>query len=115
MEATDVAIKVMMNNLKYMAADQGLQLLTGDKVLEVKNVEINKGKAALNLIEKNDYDFIIAFGDDYTDEDIFKALPDSAITIKVGGNNVSSAKFYLRNPVEVRKLLGSFCESTVLH
>jgi trehalose 6-phosphate synthase/phosphatase len=105
----------LMNNLKYMAADQGLQLLTGDKVLEVKNVEINKGKAALNLIEKNDYDFIIAFGDDYTDEDIFKALPDSAITIKVGGNNVSSAKFYLRNPVEVRKLLGSFCESTVLH
>ncbi|CAF1675523.1 unnamed protein product, partial [Didymodactylos carnosus] len=71
-----------MNNLKYLASDKGLQLLAGDKVLEVKNMDINK-----------------AFGDDFTDEDIFKALPDSAITIKVG-SNLSAAKFYLRNPQE---------------
>jgi len=100
----------LMNNLKYMASDKGLQLLSGDKVLEVKNVEINKGKAALTLIDKNNYDFIIAFGDDYTDEDLFKALPDGAISIKVG-SNVSAAKFYLRNPGEVRKLLAGFVAS----
>ncbi len=103
----------LMNNLKYLANDKGLQLLPGDKVLEVKNMEINKGKAALMLVEKDDYDFIIAFGDDYTDEDVFKALPDSALTIKVGGN-VSAAKFYLRNPAEVRKLLNSFTESVAV-
>lgn len=103
----------LMNNLKYLASDKGLQLLPGDKVLEVKNIEINKGKAALMLLEKNNYDFVIAFGDDYTDEDIFKALPDSALTIKVGGN-VSAAKFYLRNPGEVRKLLISFTEEVVV-
>src|ERR1700749_2453757 len=96
-----------MNNLKYLASDKGLQLLAGDKVLEVKNMDINKGKAALTLTDGNDYDFIIALGDDYTDEDIFKALPDSAITIKVG-SNLSAAKFYLRNPEEVRKLLINF-------
>ena len=72
-------------------------------------MEINKGKAAVLQVEKCDYDFIIAFGDDFTDEDVFKALPDSAITIKVG-SNVSAAKFYLRNPAEVRKLLTSFTE-----
>jgi len=103
----------LMNNLKYLASDKGLQLLPGDKVLEVKNVEINKGKAALLLVEKNNYDFIIAFGDDYTDEDVFKSLPDSAVTIKVG-SNVSAAKFYLRNPAEVRKLLVSFTESVAV-
>ncbi|WP_183559417.1 bifunctional alpha,alpha-trehalose-phosphate synthase (UDP-forming)/trehalose-phosphatase [Mucilaginibacter sp. SP1R1] len=101
----------LMNNLKYLASDKGLQLLAGDKVLEVKNMDINKGKAALTLTEGKDYDFIIAFGDDYTDEDIFKALPESAITIKVG-SNVSAAKFYLRNPAEVRKLLTSFAQHT---
>jgi trehalose 6-phosphate synthase/phosphatase len=99
----------LMNNLKYIASDKGLQLLPGDKVLEVKNIEVNKGKAAVMLVEKNNYDFIIAFGDDYTDEDVFKALPESALTIKVGGN-VSAAKFYVRNPQEVRKLLMSFAE-----
>jgi len=101
----------LMNNLKYLASDKGLQLLAGDKVLEVKNMDINKGKAALTLTEGKDYDFVIAFGDDYTDEDIFKALPESAITIKVG-SNLSAAKFYLRNPAEVRKLLTSFAKNT---
>jgi trehalose 6-phosphate synthase/phosphatase len=104
----------LVNNLKYLATDKGLQIMAGDKVLEVKNMEINKGRAALSLIENKDYDFIIALGDDYTDEDIFKALPDSAITIKVGGN-ISAAKFYLRNPLEVRGFLTSLAESSVLH
>jgi len=94
----------LTNTLKYLASDKGLQLLPGNKVVEVKNMEINKGKAALTLSEKKDYDFIIAFGDDYTDEDIFKSLPDSAVTIKVG-SNLSAAKFYMRNPAEVRDLL----------
>jgi trehalose 6-phosphate synthase/phosphatase len=102
----------LMNNLKYMTTDKGLQFLPGDKVLEIKNMEINKGKAALSLVESSHYDFIVAFGDDYTDEDIFKALPESAITIKVG-NNLSAAKFYLRNPFEVRNLLTKFTESTL--
>ena len=99
----------LMGNLKYLAADKGLQILPGDKVLEIKNMEINKGKAAMKLVEKENFDFIIAFGDDYTDEDLFKALPDSAVTIKVG-SNISAAKFYMRNPAEVRKLLESFVE-----
>lgn len=102
----------LANNLKYLASDKGLQLLPGDKVLEIKNMEVNKGKAAALLIEKNDYDFIIAFGDDYTDEDIFKALPDSAITIKVG-SNISAAKFYLRNPGEVRSFLTDLIQSPI--
>src|SRR3981081_961236 len=68
----------LMNNLKYLANDKGLQLLPGDKVVEVKKIEINKGKAALMLIDNDDYDFILALGDDYSDEDIFRALPDSS-------------------------------------
>jgi trehalose 6-phosphate synthase/phosphatase len=103
----------LANNLKYLASDKGLQLLPGDKVLEIKNMEVNKGKAAVSLVEKGNYDFIIAFGDDYTDEDIFKALPDSAVTIKVG-SNISAAKFYLRNPTEVRRFLLDLTESTVV-
>jgi len=103
----------LANNLKYLASDKGLQLLPGDKVLEIKNMEVNKGKAAASLADKNNYDFIIALGDDYTDEDIFRALPDSAITIKVG-SNISAAKFYLRNPGEVRRFLADLVDSTVV-
>lgn len=100
----------LMNTLKYIASDKGLQLLPGNKVVEVKNMEINKGRAALSLTEGKDYDFIIAFGDDYTDEDIFKSLPESAITIKVG-SNLSAAKFYMRNPAEVRDMLWALTQA----
>jgi trehalose 6-phosphate synthase/phosphatase len=67
-------------------------------------MEINKGKAAMTFMFNKDYDFVMAVGDDYTDEDIFLALPENAYTFKVG-SNVSAARFYLRNTEEVRNFL----------
>jgi len=99
----------LMNNLKYLAVDRGLQIQPGSKVVEVRNMEISKGRAAMTMIEQDNYDFIMGFGDDYTDEDLFKTLPENAITIKVG-SNVSAAKFYMRNPAEVRKFLKELVE-----
>ncbi|NML39373.1 bifunctional alpha,alpha-trehalose-phosphate synthase (UDP-forming)/trehalose-phosphatase [Chitinophaga sp. G-6-1-13] len=94
----------LMNTLRYYTQEKGLQVLPGDKVIEVKNIEINKGKAALSWLNHKKYDFIMAMGDDVTDEDIFKALPLKAITIKVG-SQVSAAQYYLRSHHEVRHLL----------
>lgn len=94
----------LMNTLRFITADKGLQMLPGNKVVEIKNVEVNKGKVSLSWLENNDYDFIMALGDDHTDEDMFKALPDKAFTIKIG-SNISSARYYLRDYREVRRLL----------
>lgn len=94
----------LINNLIYLTKDRGLQLLPGNKVIEIKNIEVNKGKAALSRLYSADYDFILAIGDDQTDEDIFKALPESAVTIKVG-STMSAADYYLRSPQEVRAFL----------
>ena len=100
----------LINNLMYLTKDRGLQLLPGNKVIEIKNVEVNKGKAALSRLYRNDYDFILAIGDDQTDEDIFKVLPETAVTIKVG-STMSAAGFYLRNPQEVRDFLSDLSRS----
>jgi trehalose 6-phosphate synthase/phosphatase len=94
------------SHLRMLVADKGLQLMPGNKVIEFKNVEVNKGKATLNWLYGKNPDFIMALGDDHTDEDIFKALPDEAITIKIG-SNLSEAKYYLTDHKEVRKLLWS--------
>jgi len=94
----------IINHLKSTIADKGLQMMLGSKVIEFKNIEVNKGKAAVNWLYGKNPDFIIALGDDITDEDIFKALPAEAYTIKVG-SNISAAKYYLRNFMEVRELL----------
>ncbi|MGE6219589.1 bifunctional alpha,alpha-trehalose-phosphate synthase (UDP-forming)/trehalose-phosphatase [Nubsella zeaxanthinifaciens] len=100
----------IINNLRVLAADKGVQIMPGNKVVEFRNVEVNKGKAALNWLYENESDFILAMGDDHTDEDIFKAMPSNAITIKVG-SELSEAKFYLNDYKEARSLLNTILES----
>lgn len=94
----------LTNNLKYLVSDRGLQILQGNKVIEVKNAEINKGKAVAAWVQENQPEMMIAIGDDYTDEDIFKSLPENAVTVKVG-SNISAAKYFLNSYKDVRRLL----------
>jgi trehalose 6-phosphate synthase/phosphatase len=103
----DLRAGELVNNLRFTTGDLGLQILPGNKVIEVKNIEINKGKTALALLHGKQYDFVMAIGDDHTDEDTFKAMPDNSVTIKVG-NNSSTAKYYLNDFKEVRQLLKGF-------
>ncbi|MGV3509809.1 MAG: bifunctional alpha,alpha-trehalose-phosphate synthase (UDP-forming)/trehalose-phosphatase [Sphingobacteriaceae bacterium] len=104
----DLRANEVMNDLRFITADKGLQILPGNKVVEIKNIEVNKGKVAQKWLEGKNYDFILALGDDHTDEDIFKALPTDAYTIKVG-SNISAARFYLRDHTEVRRFIRSLC------
>ncbi len=60
------------------------EILEGHKVLEVKSGKYDKGQAAAVLIAKEYYDFILAAGDDKTDEFLFQAIPDFGHTIRVG-------------------------------
>ena len=87
----------MTNNLD-------LQVLEGNKVVEIKNAGVNKGKASLNWLDQEPWDFIMAIGDDHTDEDTFKAMPDNAYTIKVGLNQ-TVADYKLLSVNDVRNLL----------
>ena len=50
------------------------------------------------------YDFVIALGDDWTDEYTFEAMPERAITIKVGTKS-TSARYYVEDVATVRNLL----------
>jgi len=92
--------------LRYLTTGLDLQVLEGNKVVEIKNAGVNKGHATLNWLNQRDWDFIMALGDDHTDEDIFKVLPESAFTIKVG-LATSVARYNLLSVEEVRELLGS--------
>ena len=92
------------DQLLYLTANLDLQVMDGNKVLEVKPIGVNKGKACLKWLNSENWDFIMAIGDDYTDEDIFKVVPDNAYSIKVGGDK-TAARFNLPNVEEVRSLL----------
>ncbi|MBI5357535.1 hypothetical protein HZB74_01675, partial [Candidatus Saccharibacteria bacterium] len=52
----------------------------------------------------NSPDFVLCLGDDYTDEDMFRFLPDRAFTIKVGLDE-TSARYQLVGVKDVLNLL----------
>lgn len=86
-----------------------LQVLEGDKVLEIKSIMYDKGIAASDLMNSHRYDFIMALGDDHTDEDLFKVIPENGFTIKVG-SKLTNAKYNLKNQSEVLSLLKSLIQ-----
>jgi trehalose 6-phosphate synthase/phosphatase len=100
----------MMADIRHFISDRGLQMLQGDKVIEVKSILINKGKTAQRWLDKGEYDFVMAIGDDHPDEDTFKAMPADSITIKVG-SHISAAGYFLPNHGAVRKLLQTMIDA----
>lgn len=99
----------LANDLLNLTANLNLQVLEGNKVVEVKNAGINKGRAALPWLAKEKWNFILAIGDDLTDEDIFKILPDTAWSVKVGFG-ASAARFHVSSSSKVRVLLKEMIE-----
>ena len=85
-ESSMIAVKMseIREALLSMTQSTSLGLQEGNKVLEIKDTRVNKGYVASLFVQDEDCDFILGAGDDYTDEDLFVALPDHAITIKIG-------------------------------
>ncbi|HKY07345.1 MAG TPA: bifunctional alpha,alpha-trehalose-phosphate synthase (UDP-forming)/trehalose-phosphatase [Candidatus Binatia bacterium] len=99
----------LLDHLLSLIGKTDLQAIQGDKVVEIRHVGVNKGGAALTCLEQDRYDFILGIGDDTTDEDFFKALPESAISIRVG-MAATLAQYNIRDSAEVIKLLRMFAE-----
>ena len=107
----ELRMRELTSHMKYLAPNMNLQVLDGDNIVEVKSLEVNKGKAAARWIEKySNADFIVTFGDDWTDEDTFKAMPEHAITIKVG-SAPSIAEYRTQTYKDVRKFLRTLANS----
>jgi len=103
-ELAFVRERELREELLNFTSNLNLEILEGNKVIEVKNAGINKGKAALNWVKKKKWNFILAIGDAKADEDVFKVLPEWAFSIKVG-LAASQARFNLTSYSEVRSLL----------
>ncbi|GAC1371748.1 MAG: bifunctional alpha,alpha-trehalose-phosphate synthase (UDP-forming)/trehalose-phosphatase [Candidatus Saccharimonadales bacterium] len=94
----------LKHDCEKILRDSDIEIFQGNKILEFKPRGITKGAVAKTLMGSENHDFILAIGDDYTDEDLFAALPPHAITIKVGLND-SDARYHVTSVEQVKKLL----------
>ena len=65
----------------------------------------DKGTAILDLMHKNNFTHALFIGDDVTDEDVFKLENENILTIHVGNNPKSDAKFCLEEQTKIDVLL----------
>lgn len=98
------------NTLDDLLADRGLALMDGNKVVEVKPRNVDKGHASRRWLGNPSFDFLLAAGDDRTDEDVFEAAPQSAWTIKVG-DGITHARYTLKSFREMRTLLEALADA----
>lgn len=103
-EIASFKAKELVDVLVNFTANIDVQILPGNKVIEVRNASINKGEASLHWLTKENYDFIMAIGDDVTDEDLFRSMPKSAYSIKIGSDK-SAARFAIKDHNDALNLL----------
>lgn len=104
----------LLDNLHHMVRNSQLHIIDGNKVIEIRVSGIDKGTVSKKLAEGSNYDFVMAIGDDKTDEDMFRALSDSdnAYTIKIGSGH-TLAQYHLKDQQQVLKLLSGLLNETV--
>jgi trehalose 6-phosphate synthase/phosphatase len=81
-------------------------------VIELRMHGVNKGLVVAPILARNPHAFMVALGDDTTDDDLFAALPADAICIHVGTGESRSA-LRVRSPREVRTLLRLVADAPV--
>jgi trehalose 6-phosphate synthase/phosphatase len=96
--------KELMDDLAGFTRNIDVQVFEGNKVIEVRNAGVNKGNAATEWLTCQMPEFILAIGDDWTDEDMFRALPPMAYSVRIGLAK-TSARYYLGGHTAVRKML----------
>lgn len=97
----------LLNSLLQLTINTSLQVLDGNKVLEVRVIGIDKGATAQKIMDRLAPDFMLCIGDDVTDEDMFRTLREKAFTIKIGSGN-TAAEYTLLSQQEVLPLLTRF-------
>lgn len=90
--------------LTSLTGNLHLSILEGQNALEIKSSEISKGRASMRWLDSGEWNFVFAVGDDWSDEELFAVLPDTAFSIKVGVE-ISRARYFLESEQQVRKLI----------
>ncbi len=97
-------------HLTELLSNQPVELLSGDKVIELRPHGVNKGRIVGPLLPGLPPGArILAMGDDTTDEDLFAALPEGSASIRVG-LAPSRAAFRIGSVREARAFLRSLLE-----
>ncbi len=103
-EQSSFLSREVSDHLLSITTNIGVQVLHGNKVIEVSNSGINKGELGLYWLARKDYDFAMVMGAGWSDELLFQSMPSHAWTIKVGMLK-TDARYVFKKQTEAIELL----------
>jgi trehalose 6-phosphate synthase/phosphatase len=106
-EQASFLVREVSDHLISITTNIGVQVLNGDKVVEVSNSGVNKGELAMHWLSGKNYDFILAIGVGWSNELLFQSLPEHSWTLAVGLFK-TTANHVLRDQKEALNLLRCF-------
>ena len=114
MVARDAA-REMYYQLQSINVKPGAEVIHGHKVVEIRSRGANKGAAYSEVATLKKFDFVLAAGDDRTDEDLFYRLTGAnEYTIRVG-SAASFARYNVPEPQDVIRFLTQLSEKRTSH
>ena len=97
-------------HLNQVLSNQPVEILDGNMVIEIRPHGMNKGLVVPDVLNTHRPGAVLAaIGDDRTDEDLFRALPAEAVTVKVGPGD-TAARYRLADVTAVRAFLASLLD-----
>lgn len=111
--SADVAAKDLVFHLVSLLGEYPVRVVPGNRSIEIRCIQTGKGVFVRQQLNLERFDFVFAAGDDLTDEDLFGALPSSAVSVKVG-SGFSKARFRVRDHLELRRVLSEISLSVTV-
>ena len=103
----------LLSELESSLTRLPVEIVHGIRVVEVRPTGVHKGTYVSRVIAAQcdlPQTFLCAFGDDRTDQDMFRAMPSGSYVIQVGGTS-EHATHSVATPGQVRTLLERLCPS----
>jgi len=102
-ELAEIRSRELKEEISRFTQQEDLRVYEGGREIQIRNTAINKGRFISGYLQEG-YDFILAAGDDWTNEPMFENLPLSAWTIRIG-IDATRARFSLKIQEDFSSLL----------
>lgn len=98
-------VRALQAQLIEILANTPIHVLAGKKIIEVRHSAFHKGESILTMrrILGTEYQFV-GIGDDTTDEDIFRCIPENGFAVRVGEGQ-GLARYFLSSVEQVHQYL----------
>ena len=104
LDTGSLAARELIDTLTNLTANLELVVLIGNRVVEVRSSKVSKGSFFQTRLAQEPWDFILAMGDDWTDESLFSVLPPGSFSVRIG-LSASSARFNVESAEDTLQIL----------